>query len=928
MVCVRAGNVNTQARKWRNGGKIPYTCPQMRPSTEKPDGFIPSAVVSFLARRAHLIALALFAAAGAAVLDDYGLAGDEELQRRFGHASLDYVLGDEDALSATSDSFILPVERYYGVAFELPLAAAERILGLEDSRAVYLSRHLLMHALFLAGGFFAWLLAYRLFGNRLVALLAMLIFLLHPRLYAHSFFNTKDLPFLSAFMIALYLIHRAFRRDSLWAFALCGAGVGLLMNVRIMGALLLPAVLGLLALDAVRAAMRGDGGAKRVLANAGAFIAAFAAALYAAWPLLWRDPTNLLDAFRGLSAHPAYLYTLFRGERVIWPNIPWDYVPTWMLITSPPAALILAALGIAAAVRLCAADWRGIFADSPARFGLLAAACLVLPIAAVIALDTNLYQGWRHMYFLWAPACVLAAFGLRALADIPHPRLRTAAFGIAALGIAAAAVQIAALHPHQNDYFNPLASKDGLADRWQMNYWRAANKQALEALLELEPSGILPVNARLNVQILPAEDRRRLLYSESFPSFDFGGSGGGSVLWEREIYGVPIASVRDVRDESETAFREAYADARAAAQPDASAGGFDIYADGGFLTLIKEGCDEEEDARGTFQALIFPSNRERLPHYAGEYDSFSFDFRRYGAMMDGVCLIRAPLPKYPIHAAEVVKRADGAESSVEWRAALALAESPDAYLAALSALPPSPDASGGGFAIYADMGADGGRLIYRKRGCSDGDRGARFFLSAFPSDPDDLPQAARAAGLGHEPLNFDFHRYGAMIGGDCVIIRELPGYPIDRVETGQWIPGEGGLWSAEVLFPPRRERYAAALAALPPSPDASAGGFAIYADADGRRLIYVKRGCSDGDTRGRFFLSIFPADPDDLPQSSRAAGLGHEALNFDFPEYGAMVGGDCVIVRDLPDYPIDRIETGQWIPGEGGLWSAIIAVGG
>ncbi len=882
----------------------------------------------FLARRGHLIVLALFAAVGAAVLDDYGLTRDEEGYRRLGRASLDYVLGDADALSATSDKLHRPTDRYFGVAFELPLAAAERLLGLEDSRAVHLSRRLFTHALFLAGGFFAWLLAYRLFGNRLVALLAMLIFLLHPRLYAHSFFNSRDLPFLSAFMVSLYLIHRAFRRDSLWAFALCGAGVGLLMNIRFMGAMLFPAVLGLLALDAVRAATRGDG-AKRVLANAAAFSAAFAATLYVAWPLLWRDPTNLIGAFRAMAQHPIIGVSLFRGETVQWPNIPWDYVPTWMLITSPPAALVLAALGIAAAVRLCAADWRDTLANSAARFGALAAACLVLPIAAVIALNSNLYDDWRHMYFLWAPACVLAAFGLNALSALPNPRVRAAALALAALGIAAAAVQIIALHPHQNDYFNSLADKDGLADRWQMNYWRAANKDALDALLKLEPSGILPVNARLNVQILPAEDRRRLLYAESFPSFELGGSGGGNVLWEREIYGVPIASVRDVRAESETAFREAYADARAAAQPRATAGGFDMYADGGFLTLIKEGCGED-DRRGTFRALIFPSNRDDLPRYAGEYDSFSFGFRRYGALMDGVCLISAPLPRYPIHAVEVSKRADGGESGgALWRAALALAESPDAYLDALSSLPPSPDASGGGFAIYADMDADGGRLIYIKRGCSDVDRRARFFLSAFPSDPDDLPQSSRDSGLGHEPLNFDFHRYGAMIGGDCVIIRELPDYPISRIETGQWIPGEGGLWSAEILFSARLERYADALSALPPSPDASAGGFDIYADmdADYRRLIYLKRGCSDGDRRGRFFLSIFPSDPDDLPQSSRDAGLEHEAMNFDFAEYGAMIGGDCVIVRDLPDYPIDRIETGQWIPGEGGLWSVIISVG-
>ena len=206
-------------------------------------------------------------------------------------------LGDEDALTEefTDGRYI---ERFYGVAFEVPLVAVERVLGLEDSRDIYLSRHLITHLFFLVGGFFCWLLAYRLFGSRLVALLAMLLFLLHPRVYAHSFFNTKDIPFLSMFMVALYLTHRAFRRDSVWAFALCGVGVGLLADIRIIGVMLFPAVLGMLVWDAIRAAIR-DGwiGTKRALANAGAFSLASAATFYAAWPALWRDPLFAIEAF-------------------------------------------------------------------------------------------------------------------------------------------------------------------------------------------------------------------------------------------------------------------------------------------------------------------------------------------------------------------------------------------------------------------------------------------------------------------------------------------------------------------------------------------------------------------------------------------------------------------------------------------------------
>ena len=84
---------------------------------------------------------------------------------------------------------------------------------------------------------------------RWIARFALLIFLLHPRIYAHSFGNSKDLPFLAMFIIALYLLERAFRRDTIGGFVLLGIAVGLLTNLRIMGIMLFAAALGMRGLD-------------------------------------------------------------------------------------------------------------------------------------------------------------------------------------------------------------------------------------------------------------------------------------------------------------------------------------------------------------------------------------------------------------------------------------------------------------------------------------------------------------------------------------------------------------------------------------------------------------------------------------------------------------------------------------------------------
>ncbi len=222
---------------------------------------------SLVPHGAALVALALFLIAGLAVFDNYGVGVDSAMQRAIAEYNLDYVLrADADALES---GIISHSDVFYGVGVEWPLLLAERAMDLQSNRSVYFARYLLSHLFFLVGGLFAYLLARRLFGSPAIAVAAMLLFLLSPRLYAHSFFNSKDIPFLTLFMITLFLAHRAFRRETLWSFAILGVGAGLLLNLRIMGVVLFAAIPAMRALDLLFAL--GWGERRRALLTTGVF---------------------------------------------------------------------------------------------------------------------------------------------------------------------------------------------------------------------------------------------------------------------------------------------------------------------------------------------------------------------------------------------------------------------------------------------------------------------------------------------------------------------------------------------------------------------------------------------------------------------------------------------------------------------------------
>ena len=162
--------------------------------------------------------------------------------------------------------------------------------------------------------------------------------------------------------------------------------------------------------------------------------------------------------------------------------------------------------------------------------------------------------------------------------------------------------------------------------------------------------------------------------------------------------------------------------------------------------------------------------------------------------------------------------------------------------------------------------------------------------------------------MGHESLNFTFAARGALFDGACMARAELPDYPIRAIEVGQWIPGGETLWNARTETPEAyRKRYA----------EVESGEPLVRADFDvylrDGALHWLKSPCAEDDTRGRFLLSAFPRNPEDMPAEFR--GLGHEILNFTFVNQGERLDGACMARVDLPDYPIRAIEVGQWIPG-------------
>jgi hypothetical protein len=170
-----------------------------------------------------------------------------------------------------------------------------------------------------------------------------------------------------------------------------------------------------------------------------------------------------------MANYPWAGYVLFDGRGYSAPDLPWYYASWWLLISTPPVVLAGALLSLLRAIdrvrtiRVCAL-W------------VVAA----LPFSMVVARDSTVYDGIRHLLFTYPVLVVLAASGWAGWLSARNPSVRR----VIAIVLAAGLFNILAFnvraYPNQAVYFNEVAGGPrGAFARYELDYWGNCVLQAV-----------------------------------------------------------------------------------------------------------------------------------------------------------------------------------------------------------------------------------------------------------------------------------------------------------------------------------------------------------------------------------------------------------------------------------------------------------------
>lgn len=442
----------------------------------------------------------------------YGISWDEADERHLGNTTYNYLFHGQDSIKYCSN-------KIYGVAFELPLTIIEKSLNLQDTRDVYLMRHLMTHFFFLLGALAFFLLIDYLYNDKLLATIGFLLLTVNPLIYAHSFFNSKDIPFLSMFIICFLVTAIAFKKNNLKWYIILGAAGGLLMNTRIMGVLLIGCIWIFFMLDYI--ALKHDKAAKKkVLRYLLIFTCTSFGLLLITWPYLYSNPgQNFIDAFKKLSQWIWDGDVLFWGKVYNSKHLPIYYAISWFCISNPITYLVLGFFGILYFIIQFIKNRRQFIFDKIVRNQALFVFCFVEPLFTIIVFHSVIFDAWRHIYFIYPPFILAGIYGLSYLLKT---KIKWLVLLVIAVGIGHTGFYMVSNFPHENVYFNEFVSRgpESLRKNFELDYWGNSYKQALEYIVQNDTSKTINVMVvglvgKENGWILKPEERKRIHFTDS-----------------------------------------------------------------------------------------------------------------------------------------------------------------------------------------------------------------------------------------------------------------------------------------------------------------------------------------------------------------------------------------------------------------------------
>ena len=475
---------------------------------------------------------------------DYGISTDEQFHRENGSFYYNYAksfLSGPNSSDTKEKQELIEKNLSQGgsifgtpsvqpVVFDVIAEFFIEKLYIKKSQQIYEFRHLLNFIFFFIGLCFFYNLIAKRYKSSFYPLIGVLFLFLSPRFFGESFYNQKDIFFLSISIVNIYfgiIFIKNPNFKNTFAFSLTSA---LAFDTRIMSVIPIFIILFIFVLKSLRDKNFFKINLKFILY----FFPIIFFFIIVFWPYIWHAPLkNFLFGVTQLLSTEFPMTSLYMGEFILSQNAPWHYSFVWIGITSPVVIILFFLIGLFFLIRrivsrLISVDnnlndiWRGENEMIDIYFLSIVLLTIILFINKGAA-----YDGWRILYFIYPSIIMIALFGIYCLNLYLKSRLFKATIYLAIiLNLSYLAFWNYKFHPHQYVYFN-LLFKEKFNNNFEKDYWGLSNTQSLNYIINNNTNYPIKVATKsfssleYSLLMLKEEDKDKLSIIYNLPEAEF-----------------------------------------------------------------------------------------------------------------------------------------------------------------------------------------------------------------------------------------------------------------------------------------------------------------------------------------------------------------------------------------------------------------------
>ena len=237
---------------------------------------------------------------------------------------------------------------YYGVGFYLFADTFGKLinlipenLGLLDKSNELLSKHPSVFIFFILSALYFKKIIYLITRDKIFSNLATVFYLVYPYLLGHSFFNFKDIPFMSIWLVCTYqfirilqIYHKKKEINNI-RLLLLSFLTAYLFSIRVSGILVFLEYIIFSTFFLRVFNYNFIGLVKEIYVKKLFFLLTFLFFLYLLHPSFWSNPYKFIYAIEFMSQHIQSVCTVTLGECMKAQNLPSSYIPIWLFFKLP-----------------------------------------------------------------------------------------------------------------------------------------------------------------------------------------------------------------------------------------------------------------------------------------------------------------------------------------------------------------------------------------------------------------------------------------------------------------------------------------------------------------------------------------------------------------------------------------------------------------